>query len=160
VISLDIELNRVDHFSYALGDINRSVEFYTRLGFQPINRYSEAGPHVDPSAAANADRDIQLLRHGDVGPLLELIGYSQHPGNYAARNCEVGSAHMGFVVEEMASAYATLKAQGVEFLSEPNIHQYGEHWLCLRDPDGIPVELMQLASDSERALSGAQEEVR
>jgi catechol 2,3-dioxygenase-like lactoylglutathione lyase family enzyme len=156
-----IKVKRVDHFSYTVGDIDRSVAFYTRLGFQPVNRYAEAGPHVDRGAAApNADMDIQLLRHGDDGPVLELIRYTRYPRLRAARNFEVGSAHMGFVVEDMASAYATLKAAGVEFLSEPNVDQYGEQWVYMRDPDGIPVELMQQAADSQRAVADAEKEDR
>ena len=62
-----IDVKRVDHFSYTVGDIERSAGFYARLGFQPVNRYSEAGPHVDIGAATeNADMDIQLMRHGDL----------------------------------------------------------------------------------------------
>jgi catechol 2,3-dioxygenase-like lactoylglutathione lyase family enzyme len=156
-----IGVKRVDHFSYTVGDIERSVEFYGRLGFVPINRYAEAGPHVDRGAAApNADMDIQLLRHGDDGPVLELIRYRQYPARPAARNFEVGSAHMGFVVDDMAAAYATLSAAGVEFLSAPNTDQYGEQWVYMRDPDGIPVELMQPVPESQRAVQVTQEGVR
>jgi lactoylglutathione lyase/glyoxylase I family protein len=150
-----IDVKRVDHFSYTVGDIDRSVEFYARLGFRPINRYSEAGPHVDIGAATeNADMDIQLMRHGENGPMLELIRYTRHDANRAARNSEVGSAHMGFVVGDMAAAYEALKAAGVQFLSEPNTDQYGESWVYMRDPDGIPVELMQPSPDSARAGAG------
>ena len=148
-----IEVRRVDHFSYTVGDIDRSVAFYTRLGFVPVNRYQEAGTHVDVGAAVErADMDIQLLRHGDDGPMLELIRYTRHDARRAVRNSEVGSAHMGFVVADMDAAYATLTADGVEFLSPPNTDQYGEKWVYLRDPDGIPVELMQPSPDSARAV--------
>ncbi len=148
-----IDVTRVDHFSYTVGNIDRAVAFYTRLGFRPVNRYAEAGPHVDIGAATDhADMDIQLLRHGDAGPLLELIRYTQHDANRAARNSEVGSAHMGFVVADMDAAYETLRADGVEFLSPPNTDQYGEKWVYLRDPDGIPVELMQPSPESTRAI--------
>jgi lactoylglutathione lyase/glyoxylase I family protein len=149
-----IDVKRVDHFSYTVGDIERSAGFYARLGFQPVNRYSEAGPHVDTGAATeNADMDIQLMRHGEDGPMLELIRYTRHDANRAARNSEVGSAHMGFVVSDMTAAYEVLRADGVEFLSEPNTDQYGEMWVYMRDPDGIPVELMQPGADSARAVS-------
>lgn len=148
-----IDVRRVDHFSYTVGDIDRSVAFYVQLGFRPVNRYVEAGSHVDLGAGTErADMDIQVLRHGDDGPMLELIRYTQHATNRAARNSEVGSAHMGFVVTDMDAAYAALRADGVEFLSPPNTDQYGEKWVYMRDPDGIPVELMQPALDSARAV--------
>lgn len=150
-----IDVKRVDHFSYTVGDIDRSTEFYCWFGFRPINRYSEAGPHVDRGAATeNADMDIQLLRHGEDGPMLELIRYRRYDANRAARNSEVGSAHLGFVVSDMNAAFEELRARGVEFLSEPNTDQYGEMWVYMRDPDGIPVELMQPSPDSARATAG------
>ena len=148
-----IDVRGVDHFSYTVGDVDRSVAFYTRLGFRPINRYAEAGPHVDIGAGTErADMDIQLLRHGTEGPMLELIRYTQREANRAARNSEVGSAHMGFVVADMDAAYEVLRAEGVDFLSPPNTDQYGEKWVYMRDPDGIPVELMQPSPDATRAV--------
>ena len=149
-----IEVTRVDHFSYTVGDIDRSCAFYARLGFEPVNRYAEAGPHVDRGAATeNADMDIQLLRHGAHGVMLELIRYTRHPAQRAARNSVVGAAHMAFVVADMDSAYAALVADGVEFLSEPNTDQYGEKWVYMRDPDGIAVELMQPGPGSARSAT-------
>ena len=149
-----IEVTRVDHFSYTVGDIDRSLAFYARLGFEPVNRYAEAGPHVDRGAATeNADMDIQLLRHGAHGTMLELIRYTRHPARRAAANNVVGAAHMAFVVADMDSAYAALVADGVEFLSAPNTDQYGEKWVYMRDPDGIAVELMQPSPDSARSAA-------
>ena len=149
-----IEVMRVDHFSYTVGDIDRSLAFYAKLGFEPVNRYAEAGPHVDRGAATeNADMDIQLLRHGADGVMLELIRYTRHPARRAPRNNVVGAAHIAFVVADMDSAYAALVADGVEFLSEPNTDQYGEKWVYMRDPDGIAVELMQPAPGSARSAT-------
>ena len=149
-----IEVRRVDHVSYTVGDVDRSVAFYARLGFEPVNRYAEAGPHVDRGAGTeNADMDIQLLRHAVDGLMLELIRYIHHPAERAARNSVVGAAHMGFVVADMDSAYAALVADGVEFLSAPNVDQYGEKWVYMRDPDGIAVELMQPSPDSARSAT-------
>jgi catechol 2,3-dioxygenase-like lactoylglutathione lyase family enzyme len=100
-----IGVRRFDHFSLTVGEIDRSVAFYARLGFKPVNRYAEAGPHVDIGAATqNADMDIQLLRHGDAGPMLELIRYIRHAARRSARNSQVGAAHMAFVVDDLAAA--------------------------------------------------------
>jgi catechol 2,3-dioxygenase-like lactoylglutathione lyase family enzyme len=149
-----IEVLRVDHFSFTVGDLDRSVEFYARLGFEPVNRYSEAGPHTDRGTATeNADMDIQVLRHRADGVMLELIRYKRYPATRAARNSVVGAGHVAVVVADIDSAYAALVAAGVEALSEPNTDQYGESWVYLRDPDGNAVELMHRPADSKRSVA-------
>jgi catechol 2,3-dioxygenase-like lactoylglutathione lyase family enzyme len=154
-----IDVLRLDHFSYTVGDLDRSVAFYERLGFERVNRYQESGPQTDRGAATeNADMDIQLLRHRSGGQMLELIRYLRHPAERAVRNSVVGSAHLAFVVADMDAAYAKLSNDGVEFLSTPNVDQYGEKWVYLRDPDGIPAELMQPGPPSQRAHDAAGEE--
>ncbi len=148
-----LDVRRVDHVSYTVGDIDRSVDFYVRFGFERVNRYAAAGPELDIAVATeNADMEIQLLRRAD-GTTLELISYTRQPSDRAARNSVVGAAHMAFVVGDIQSAYEELTADGVEFLSEPNTDMYGEQWVYLRDPDGITVELMQPSADSQRAVS-------
>jgi catechol 2,3-dioxygenase-like lactoylglutathione lyase family enzyme len=149
-----LDVKRVDHLSYTVGDIDRSVNFYAKFGFETVNRYTAAGPELDVAAATeHADMDIQLLRRPADGIMLELISYTRHPSDRAARNSEVGAAHLAFVVGDIQVAYEQLLADGVQFLSEPNTDKYGEQWVYLRDPDGITVELMQPNADSARAVA-------
>jgi lactoylglutathione lyase len=148
-----LDVRRVDHVSYTVGDIDRSIDFYAKFGFEPVNRYTAAGAELDIAAATeNADMDIQLLRRPADGTTLELISYTRQPSDRAARNSAVGAAHMAFVVGDIHTAYEQLTADGVEFLSTPNTDSYGEKWVYLRDPDGITVELMQPNADSQRAV--------
>jgi catechol 2,3-dioxygenase-like lactoylglutathione lyase family enzyme len=148
-----LDVKRVDHVSYTVGDIDRSVRFYARFGFETVNRYTASGAELDVAVQAEpADMDIQLLRRPD-GSMLELISYTRQPAEPAARNSQVGAAHLAFVVGDIRAAYEQLTAEGVEFLSAPNIDRYGELWVYLRDPDGITVELMQPNADSTRAVS-------
>jgi catechol 2,3-dioxygenase-like lactoylglutathione lyase family enzyme len=149
--SLDVK--RVDHVSYTVGDLARSVDFYSRFGYETVNRYGAVGPELDVAVATeNADMEIQLLRRPD-GATLELIEYVRQPTQRAARNSVVGAAHLAFVVGDIRAAYEELRAEGVEFLSEPNTDRYGEKWVYFRDPDGITVELMQPNADSQRAVA-------
>jgi catechol 2,3-dioxygenase-like lactoylglutathione lyase family enzyme len=149
--SLDVK--RVDHVSYTVADIDRSAAFYTRFGYEPVNRYGAAGPELDAAVATeNADMEIQLLRRPD-GATLELITYVRQPTQRAARNSVVGAAHLAFVVGDIQAAYEELTAEGVEFLSAPNTDRYGEKWVYFRDPDGITVELMQPNAGSQRAVA-------
>jgi catechol 2,3-dioxygenase-like lactoylglutathione lyase family enzyme len=147
-----LDINRVDHLSYTVSDIDRSVAFYAMFGFEPVNRYQVDGKLIEQAVdIEDADVDIQLIRRPD-GLTLELIEYTGQPSSRAAHNSQVGAAHLAFVVDDINSAYKQLLAERVAFLSAPNRDKYGEFWVYLRDPDGIIVELMQPHSDSTRAV--------
>ena len=149
----NLDVKRVDHVSYTVSDIDRSVDFYSKFGYRPVNRYAASGPELDVAVATeNADMEIQVMRRPDGG-MLELISYVRQPSERAARNSVVGAAHLAFVVGDIQAAYEELTADGVEFLSEPNTDRYGEKWVYFRDPDGITVELMQPGADSRRTVS-------
>jgi catechol 2,3-dioxygenase-like lactoylglutathione lyase family enzyme len=149
----NLDVKRVDHVSYTVSDIDRSVDFYSKFGYRPVNRYAASGPELDVAVATeNADMEIQVMRRPDGG-MLELISYVRQPSERAARNSVVGAAHLAFVVGDIQAAYEELTADGVEFLSEPNTDRYGEKWVYFRDPDGITVELMQPEADSQRTVS-------
>jgi catechol 2,3-dioxygenase-like lactoylglutathione lyase family enzyme len=149
----NLDVKRVDHVSYTVSDIDRSVDFYSKFGYRPVNRYAASGPELDVAVATeNADMEIQVMRRPDGG-MLELISYVRQPSERAPRNSVVGAAHLAFVVGDIQAAYEELTADGVEFLSEPNTDRYGEKWVYFRDPDGITVELMQPDADSQRAVS-------
>jgi catechol 2,3-dioxygenase-like lactoylglutathione lyase family enzyme len=148
-----LDVKRLDHVSYTVADIDRSVRFYARFGFETVNRYTASGPELDVAVQTEpADMDIQLLRRPD-GSMLELISYTRQPTERAARNSQVGAGHLAFVVGDIRAAYEQLTVEGVEFLSAPNTDRYGEKWVYLRDPDGITVELMQPNAGSARAVS-------
>jgi catechol 2,3-dioxygenase-like lactoylglutathione lyase family enzyme len=149
----NLDVKRLDHVSYTVSDLDRSVDFYAKFGYEPVNRYAASGPELDVAVATeNADMDIQVMRRPDGG-MLELISYVRQPSERAARNSVVGAAHLAFVVGDIQAAYEELTAEGVEFLSKPNTDRYGERWVYFRDPDGITVELMQPNADSRRAVS-------
>jgi catechol 2,3-dioxygenase-like lactoylglutathione lyase family enzyme len=148
-----IDVQRVDHVSFTVAEIERSARFYERFGFARVNRYRQSGSELDRAVATvPADMEIQILRRPD-GAMLELIAYTKQPSARAARNCVVGAGHIAFVVADIEAAYDELRADGVEFLSAPNTDQYGERWVYLRDPDGITVELMQPGEGSERLVA-------
>lgn len=149
----NLDVKRLDHVSYTVSDIDRSVAFYAKFGYEPVNRYTASGPELDVAVATeNADMEIQVMRRPDGG-MLELVSYILQPSERAARNSVVGAAHLAFIVGDIQAAYEQLTADGVEFLSGPNTDRYGEQWVYFRDPDGITVELMQPNADSQRTVS-------
>lgn len=139
-----MNVRRLDHFSFTVGELERSIAFYGRFGFEPYKRYVSAGPEVDEGAdTERADMDIQWLTHPLGGPMLELIRYVHHEADRSAHNSKVGAAHLCFCVDDVFGAHRSLKAEGIDFLSDPHEDEFGVRWVYLRDPDGNAVELIQ-----------------
>jgi short-subunit dehydrogenase/catechol 2,3-dioxygenase-like lactoylglutathione lyase family enzyme len=65
------------------------------------------------------------------------------------RPCDVGYSTMSFTVDDLDAAMARAEAAGSHPLTEP-IGADGERRVCVRDPDGVLVELME---DDPRAPS-------
>ena len=139
-----MNVHRLDHVSFTVGELDRSIAFYRRFGFEPLKRYPQAGPDVDEgTATANADMDIAWLGRPTESVMLELIRYLNYPADRAATNSRVGAAHLCFAVDDIAAAYDELCSAGMEFLSQPHQDAAGTRWVYLRDPDGNTVELIQ-----------------
>lgn len=139
-----MNVQRLDHVSFTVGDLDRSVAFYRRFGFEPLKQYRSAGADADEgTATTNADMDIVWLRLPTETVMLELIRYLNYPAERAAINSRVGAAHLCFAVDDVAGAYDELSSTGVEFLSRPHEDAAGTRWVYFRDPDGNTVELIQ-----------------
>jgi glyoxylase I family protein len=111
----------------------------------PLKSYRSEGADVDEGTATeNASMDITWLRlpHAEA-PMLELIRYRNYPAERSALNSRVGAAHVCFEVDDVRGAYSTLRADGVEFISEPHTDDAGTQWVYMRDPDGNVVELIE-----------------
>lgn len=139
-----MQVKRVDHMSFTVGELERSRAFYSKFGFEPYKRYVSAGPEVDEGAATeNADMEILWLKHSLGGPMLELIRYRYYPAERSVPNSKVGAAHLCFAIDDVFAAHREMTSTGAEFLSDPHEDEFGVRWVYLRDPDGNVVELIQ-----------------
>lgn len=139
-----MRVQRLDHVSFTVGELERSIAFYGRFGFVSHKHYVSAGPEVDEGAdTERADMEITWLAHELGGPMLELIRYKHHPAGRSAHNSKVGAAHLCFCVDDVYGAHRELTADGVTFLSDPHEDEFGVRWVYMRDPDGNAVEIIQ-----------------
>ncbi len=80
--------------------------------------------------------------------VLELVAYVAPEGQKIdLSTCNVGSAHMAFVVDDIFSTYEDWRKQGVRFKSDPvaieaGVNQ-GGYTVYFLDPDGITLEIIQ-----------------
>ncbi|MFA4928818.1 MAG: VOC family protein [Patulibacter sp.] len=119
------------HTCYRIGDIDRSIAFYSALGFEEMRRM----PIGD--SATNVFMGIP----GD-GPRLELTY------NHGVSEYEIGSGygHIAISSPDLEATLAALAAQGIEPEKPPYRVREGGSLLCfVRDPDGYRIELIERA---------------
>ena len=116
------------HTCYRIGNIDRSVAFYTALGFEERRRL----PIRDEAI------NVFMGLPGD-GDRLELTY------NFGVDSYELGTGygHIALSVDDLAVTLERLREQGIEPEREPYRVREGGSLLCfVRDPDGYRIELI------------------
>lgn len=117
------------HTCYRIGDIDRSVAFYEKLGFEEVGRM----PIRDEAI------NVFMGLPGD-GPRLELTY------NFGVESYELGTGynHIAITVDDMAATLDRLASVGIEPEKPPYTVREGGSLLCfVRDPDGYRIELIE-----------------
>jgi len=146
----------VDHINVVVSDLERSVDFYTRiLGFKESRRAKLQGDWIEKIIGLKGVRAEVVYVVAPAGePRVELLFFDspegvEHKSNSIASTR--GLRHLALRVADIDSAVARLRAEGVEVFSEPVCvpagvvrHDAGEKTLCyFLDPDGVLLELTQ-----------------
>src|SRR5438309_2788846 len=84
------------------------------------------------------------------GMRIELIGFTEpapEPSVRPRRANEIGHSHLSFYVLDLDEALAELRAQGVEVVDQSRaVLPSGVECCVVRDPDGFPIEIVQMPS--------------
>lgn len=143
------------HFSFTVADIDRSVDFYTRvIGMELVHTQEQHNEYTAKLVAyENAHLKVAQLTIGGMhkersGHLLELVQYVHPPCEPTdTGTCRPGSAHLAFQVDDAWAEYRRMKDLGVRFKSEPNAITAGINkggFTCyFLDPDDITLEILQ-----------------
>jgi catechol 2,3-dioxygenase-like lactoylglutathione lyase family enzyme len=140
-----------------VSDINRSVDFYSRvLTFQKISDrelsgreydllYGVPGAHVRTVDLKLGDESIELLQ------FMDITGAPIPPD---ARSNDRTFQHIAIIVSNMAEAYRVLRQNHVEHISsfpqtlpDWNQNAAGIKAFYFKDPDGHPLEILQFPAD-------------
>jgi catechol 2,3-dioxygenase-like lactoylglutathione lyase family enzyme len=141
------------HVGITVKDLDASVRFYHDvLGLEFSNEPSpwfdgpELGPAVGVPGAALRQVSLTL---GET--TLELLEYKSPPSETAKPllSNNIGASHVAFLVEDIHAKKAELEAKGIAFYSDVNVVDEGVlagwRWVYFEDPDGYPLELVQVA---------------
>lgn len=146
-------LSGSDHVGFTVPDMEEATRFLVDvIGCEVV---FEIGPFVSdddwmqvhlgvhPRAVI---KTLRMLRCRN-GPAFELFEYDlDGAAQIPPANSDVGAAHLGFVVDDMAAAVAHLKAHGVEVQGDPTTMEEGPSegltWVYFRAPWGMQLELV------------------
>jgi catechol 2,3-dioxygenase-like lactoylglutathione lyase family enzyme len=146
-------MKALHHVGITVNDLDASIRFYHDvLGLEFSNEPSpwfdgpELGPAVGVPGAAL--RQVSLLV-GDT--TVELLEYKSPPSDTTTplNSNNIGASHLAFLVEDIEAKKAELEGRGVTFFSEVNVVDEGVlagwRWVYFADPDGYPLELVEIA---------------
>jgi catechol 2,3-dioxygenase-like lactoylglutathione lyase family enzyme len=145
------------HFGVTVKDLDASIRFYHDvLGLEFINEPSpwfegeELSRGVGVTGAALRQVSLAL---GET--TLELLEYRSPPSETERPlpSNSRGASHVAFLVDDIEATKADLEAKGIEFYSPVNVVDDGVlagwRWVYFEDPDGYPLELVEVAYYNE-----------
>jgi catechol 2,3-dioxygenase-like lactoylglutathione lyase family enzyme len=151
------EAQAVTMVGFTVSDMNRSVDFYTRvLDFEKVSDHELAGPAYEAlNGVAGARLRVVRLRLGDEYlQLTEYLASKGRPLPSDSRSNDRWFQHVAIIVRDMDQAYARLRRFKVQHAStSPQLlpktipGAAGIRAFYFRDPDGHPLEVLQFPPD-------------
>jgi lactoylglutathione lyase len=118
------------HTCYRILEIDRSVDFYGKLGFEEMRRLPIRDEAVNVFMGLPGDgARLELTWNKDVDEPYEI---------------GTGYGHIALTVEDLDTTLEKLAADGIEPERPPYTVREGGNRICfVRDPDGYRIELIE-----------------
>lgn len=137
----------VRHMGISVADLEKSLNFYQRLGLTVKSRADESGGFLEEILGLPGVRVTTVKLAAEGGPtLVELLRYDEpRPAAGLTRDIyEWGPSHLALTVADLDGLYDRLTRAGVPFRSAPRLSADGLAKVAFcADPDGTPVELVE-----------------
>jgi lactoylglutathione lyase len=118
------------HTCYRIGDIDRSVAFYEKLGFEERRRMPIGDEAINV-----------FMGLPDEDPRLELTY------NHGVESYELGTGynHIAITTDDLDGTLARLAEDGIDPEKPPyRVREGGSRIAFVRDPDGYRIELIEV----------------
>jgi catechol 2,3-dioxygenase-like lactoylglutathione lyase family enzyme len=136
-----------DRVGVTVADLDRAVEFFTRLGLEVEGRTFVEGEFIETvTGIADSRSEIVMLRPRGGGTAVELATFARpahQPGSPNAMATEIGLRNLGFEVDDLRAILDWVAAAGYGLVG--GVGEYEGIWRMahVRGPDGIVVSLSQ-----------------
>jgi len=142
-------MKAIRHFGIVVSNAEKSLHFYgDLLGLKMQRDIIEEGPFVEGLLGLKNVKVRTMKMAADDGNLIELLYYisDEHKRNPAQKEMQaIGASHAAFTVEDIDSLYNIMKSEGVTFNAAPAVSVDGKAKVVYcYDPDGTPIELVQM----------------
>jgi catechol 2,3-dioxygenase-like lactoylglutathione lyase family enzyme len=140
-------IQRMDHVSVVVDDLEAAVAFFVELGMELEGRAPIEGPWVERLVGLDDVRvDVAMVRTPDGHGRLELTKFHTPTATTAEPNAPVntlGLRQVMFAVDDLEDVLDRLRARGAELVGE--VAQYEDSYrLCyVRGPAGVIVALAE-----------------
>jgi len=156
------------HVNINVRDLDRSIEFYRKLGFEEfipgipyvgLNADSDDEIPADPGRALGLGTGVNgraCIMQLDAGfPKIDLTELGGTEQRAPLENKDLGLVRLCLISEDLQNDYARLRGAGVEFISEPLPGKDGmvSMAVCV-DPDGTLIEIIQAFLEKWPPLPG------
>lgn len=124
---------KIHHLAISVKNSEKSIRFYKdNFGFKEIKRFTKPG--WDGGAVVLKLSDLEL----EVFEFRSNIEKMDDLSNLKV----IGLKHIGIQVADVNKEYGELKRKGVDI--DTPVKGTTVNWFCfLRDPDGIPIEIIE-----------------
>jgi catechol 2,3-dioxygenase-like lactoylglutathione lyase family enzyme len=155
------------HVNINVSDLDRSVDFYRKLGFEvflpgipylDLDNGADHRPMPEAAAAAlgvsvGARGRACIMELGSGFPKLDLTELEDLEQAAPLKNSDLGLVRICLISRDLAGDVAWLREQGVEFVREPGEGHNGmaDVAVCV-DPDGTLIELLEVHLERWPAL--------
>lgn len=150
---MTLELQAVHHVGLVVKDLDRSIYFYHDvLGLPFANEPTPwfDGPELEKGVGVPGATLRQVSMWVGPNSTMELIEYGNRElDNPVPPNNALAAAHVCFKVADINATKAELESRGVVFYSDVNVVDSGPlagwRWCYFSDPDGLALELVEIA---------------
>jgi catechol 2,3-dioxygenase-like lactoylglutathione lyase family enzyme len=160
------------HFAFTVSDIDKSIAWYVEvLGLELVARQRSENAYIKQLVGmSDAVLEVAQFKIKGASPglsthMLELIQYvTPVGGNSFLPTNATGTAHLGFLTDDINHDYQRLVRLGVEFTNPPVTISEGVNAggaACyFRDPDGITLELLMPSPERLASFTSTNEAPR